>query len=121
MERKTHKINAKGRPLGRLAVEIAKLLRGKGKVEFRSNEDLGDFVVVENFSEVKFTGKKIEQKKYYHYSGYPGGIKEKKLQELFQDDPKKILIKAVSGMMPKNKLTPIQIQRLKIENANKEN
>lgn len=115
MERQKHTIDAQGIPLGRLASEVAQLLRGKNKVEFRPNQDVGDFVLVKNFSKIKITGKKMEQKKHYRYSGYPGGITEKSLGELFEEKPDQVLRRAVGGMMPRNKLTPEQLKRLEIE------
>jgi len=115
MQRQTHTIDATDKPLGRLATEVAVLLRGKGKENFAPNRDIGDFVIVKNFSKVKFTGKKMEQKKYYRHSGYLGGLKETPLAKLFETDPAKVLQKAVFGMLPKNKLRAEQIKRLKIE------
>jgi large subunit ribosomal protein L13 len=115
MERQTHTIDATDRPLGRLATEVAILLRGKQKENFVLNQDIGDFIVIKNFSKIKFTGKKIQQKKYYHHSGYLGGLKEKPLDKLFEENPTEIMIKAVWGMLPKNKLRKEQIKRLKIE------
>lgn len=114
MERKTHIIDATGKVLGRLASEIAILLRGKQKPEFQPQKDIGDFVIVKNIEKMKITGKKIEQKKYYRHSGYPGGIKEIPLAKLFQKNPGEVLKRAVFGMLPKNKLRRKWIQRLKI-------
>ena len=115
MERKKYFIDAKGRVLGRLATEIAILLRGKGKANFQPNKDMGDFVIVKNVSLLKFTGKKLEKKKYYHHSGYMGGLKVRTLKELFEKRPEEVLRKAVLGMMPKNKLRRVQIKRLNFE------
>ena len=78
-ERKVHKIDAAGQAVGRIATQAAYFLRGKDKADFEYNQDKGGFVEVENIKKVKFTGKKLEQKKYYSYSGYPGGLKEKKI------------------------------------------
>ena len=113
--RKTHKIDAQGKAVGRLATEIALLLRGKNKPSFVPNQDEGDFVVVENASRMKFTGKKLEQKTFFRHSGYPGGGKFTKLSKLFESDSAKVLHLAVYGMLPKNKLRPLMIKRLKIE------
>ncbi len=113
MERKTHKIDAEGKSPGRLASEIAVLLRGKNKPTFEKHRDMGDQVVVENVDKLKFTGKKIEQKKYYRHSGYPGGLKEESMEELLEEKPEEILKRAVFGMLPKNKLRDKQIKRLK--------
>jgi large subunit ribosomal protein L13 len=114
-ERKTYTIDASGKILGRLASEIAILLRGKHKPSFQPNEDAGDFVIVKNVSEIRVTGKKMEQKKYYHHSGYMGGLKEISLKELFAKDPAQVLRIAVSKMLPRNKLRRKQIKRLKFE------
>lgn len=115
MKRKTHIIDATGKVLGRLASEIAILLRGKHKRNFDPSKDLGDFVIVKNVEKIRVSGKKMEQKKYYRHSGYPGGLKEKSLKTLFQENPAEVLKKAVFGMLSKNKLRKNQIKRLKIE------
>lgn len=110
---KTYTIDASGKSLGRLASEIAIILMGKHKPSFVPYKDLGDIVIVKNVEKIKFTGKKLEQKKYYHHTGYPGSLKIKKLKELFEKNPKDVLIKAVSRMLPKNKLRKNMIKRLK--------
>lgn len=115
MDRKNHTINAQGRPLGRLAVEVAGLLRGKQKSDFAPYKDAGDFVTVQNFKRVRFTGNKPQQKRYYRHSGYLGNLKVKTLKELFEKQPQEVLRKAVWGMLPTNKLRAQQIKRLKIE------
>ena len=115
MERKTHTIDAAGKILGRLATEIAVLLRGKHKSDFAPYKDMGDVVIVKNVAQLKFTGKKMEQKKYYSHSGYLGGLKEMPLKKLFAKNPGEVLKKAVFGMLPKNKLRAKMIKRLKIE------
>ncbi len=114
MERKTYTIDATGKILGRLASEIAILLQGKHKPNYLPYKDTGDFVVVKNIRQIKLTGKKIEQKKYYRHSTYMGGLKETSLKKLLVQDPGEILRKAISGMLPKNKLRKIRIKRLKI-------
>lgn len=114
MQRKTHTIDAAGKVLGRLATEIAILLRGKNKPDFVLNKDMGDFVIVKNFDKIKFTGKKFEQKIYYHHTGYLGGLKETPLKKLFEKNPAEVLKKAVFGMLPKNKLRARQIKRLTV-------
>lgn len=114
MKRNTQTIDATGKPLGRLAVEIARLLRGKHKPDFMPHKDEGDFVVVKNIKKMKITGKKLKQKIYYHHSGYPGGLKETPMEKLFKENPGEVLKKAVWGMLPKNKLRPKMIKRLKI-------
>lgn len=115
MVSKTHTINASGRVLGRLATEIANLLRGKNKPDFLPYKDTGDFVIVKNVDKIKFTGRKLEKKKYYRHSGYLGGIKETSLRKLSQQNPNEILRKAVFGMLPKNKLRARIIKKLKFE------
>lgn len=112
MERKTYTINASDQAIGRVASEAANLLRGKNDPSFERHMDKGGLVVIENISEVKFTGKKLEQKKYYSYSGYPGGLKEKKMEEVFKENPAEVLRKAVYKMLPKNKLRNETIKRL---------
>lgn len=115
MERKTHTIDADGKILGRLAVEIALLLRGKHKPNFALNQDIGDFVNVENVRKIKITGRKFDQKKYYRHSGYLGNLKETLMRKLFEEKPDQILRKAVYGMIPANKLRAKQLKRLKIK------
>lgn len=115
MERKTHTIDATDKVLGRLATEIAILLRGKYKPDFAPNKDMGDFVVVKNIDKIGLTGKKFEQKIYYHHTGYLGGLKKTSFKELFKKDPTRVLKKAVFGMLSKNKLRAKQIKRLKVE------
>lgn len=114
MQHKTHTIDATGKPLGRLAVEIARLLSGKDKPDFMPNKDGGDFVVVKNIKKIRVTGKKMKQKVYYRYSGYPGGLKKIPMEKLFKERPGEVLEKAVWGMLPKNKLRAKMIKRLKI-------
>ena len=115
LKRQTYTIDAKAESLGRVAVKAANLLRGKGKTDFELYRDMGDFVVVKNIREVKITGRKREQKKYYHHSGYLGGLHEKPLGELLEERPDEVLRKAIWGMLPKNKLRGEQIKRLKVE------
>ncbi|MFH1714455.1 MAG: 50S ribosomal protein L13 [Candidatus Nealsonbacteria bacterium] len=115
MERKTHTIDATGKILGRLATKIAVLLRGKSKPDFVPQKDMGDNVLVKNVDKLKFSGKKIDQKKYYHHSGYMGGMSEISLRKLLEKDAKQVLRKAVLGMLPRNKLKSEQIKRLKFE------
>lgn len=110
----THTIDADGRPLGRLAVEVARLLRGKHKPSFVPYKDEGDFVIIKNIKKIKITGKKLKDKIYYHHSNYPGGFKEIPMAKLFEKSPGEILRKAVLGMLPKNKLRPKMIKRLKV-------
>jgi large subunit ribosomal protein L13 len=112
MERKTHTIDAADKILGRLATEVAVLLRGKNKPDFAPYKDIGDFVVIKNVEKIRVTGNKMEQKKYYRHSGYLGGLKEIPLKTLFKERPAEVFRKAVFGMLPKNKLRARQIKRL---------
>ena len=114
IEQKWWLVDADGKILGRLATEISILLQGKRNPEFVRFMDCGDFVIVINAEKVKVTGKKLEQKKYYSHSGYPGGIKDKKLNELLEKNPEEVLRKAVRGMIPKNKLGRAMHKKLKI-------
>ena len=104
IERKWYVVDAEGQTLGRLAAEIAKVLRGKNKPEFTPHVDTGDYVVVINASKVKFTGKKMLQKVYYNHSDYVGGMKETTLAEMMQKKPEKVVELAVKGMLPKGPL-----------------
>ena len=115
MERKTHTIDATGKVLGRLASEIAILLRGKHKPNFDPSKDMGDFVIVKNVDKLIITGKKLEQKKYYRHSGYPGHLKEISLKKLFKAKPEEVFKKVVYGMLPRNRIRAKMIKRLKIE------
>jgi large subunit ribosomal protein L13 len=114
IERKWWLVDAEGKVLGRLATEVATLLRGKSKPEYVPFLDSGDFVVVINAERVKMTGKKIEQKKYYSHSGFPGGIKETTMKELLETKPEEIIKKAVWGMIPKNRLGRAVYKKLKV-------
>jgi len=112
IERKNHQIDATDQAIGRLASQVALLLRGKHKINFSPQIDNGDFVIVSNIDKVKITGKKLEQKKYYSYSGYPGGLKTKKMSDVFKTKPEEVLKRAVYNMLPKNKLRQDMIKRL---------
>jgi large subunit ribosomal protein L13 len=114
VERKWYVIDAEGRILGRLASEIAKVLRGKNKPQYTPHVDVGDFVVVVNADRVVVTGKKAEQKVYRRHSGYPGGLKTRSYEQMMERRPEEILRKAVYGMMPKNRLARQQMRKLKI-------
>lgn len=115
IERKIHNIDATDKVLGKLAVQISLLLRGKNKRGFMPNVDAGDFVEIVNVSKMKFTGNKIDQKKYFRHSGYLGGTTEEPLKDLFKTNPAEVLRRAVFGMFPKNKLRSQQIKRLKFK------
>ena len=114
IERKWWLIDADGKVLGRLATEISILLQGKRNPEFVKFMDSGDFVIVINAEKIRVTGKKLEQKKYYSHSGYPGGLKEKSLKELLEKKPEDVIRKAVWGMIPKNKLGRAVHKKLKV-------
>ncbi len=115
MERKLHVIDAEGEAIGRLATKIATILRGKNKVTYRPHIDEGDRVEVINAAKVKITGKKLQQKKYYRVSQYPGGIKETRLEEIMAKNPGDALKKAVKQMLPPTKLRPGMLKRLVIK------
>ncbi len=114
VERKWHVIDAEGQTLGRLATEIARLLRGKNKPQYTPHVDTGDFVVVVNAEKVVVTGKKAEQKVYYRHTGYPGGLRETSYEVMLERKPTEILRKAVRGMMPRTRLGRQQFRKLKI-------
>jgi len=114
MERKIHKLDAEGKAAGRLASQIAILLRGKHKVEWQPNIDNGDFVEVSNVEKMKFIGSKLEQKMYYHHSRHPGGLRETQLKKMLAEKPEFILWNAVYHMLPANKLRDKMIKRMKI-------
>jgi len=113
LKRALHKLDATDQPLGRLAGEIALLLMGKNKPSYSPQTDCGDMVEIANAKKVKLTGKKIRQKKYYHHSGYPGGLKTTKLSDLIVDNPANAIARAVKNMLPKNRLQAKMIKRLK--------
>ena len=115
VERKKHVIDAAGRPLGRLATEVAMILRGKNKPTFDPAKDEGDFVEVINASKIKFTGKKLDQKEYIWHTTHPGGLKTKKVKDVFATKPEEVLKRAVWGMLPKNKLRDRMIKRLEVK------
>ena len=104
VERKWVLVDAKDRPLGRVATEAAYILRGKHKPTFTPHVDCGDYVVVINADKVVLTGKKLTDKKYYHHSGYPGGLTEEVYKDLLAKRPAFVLEKAIKGMLPKNRL-----------------
>ncbi len=107
-------IDAKEAPLGRVATRVATLLMGKGKPQFTKHIDCGDFVVVINAQDIPVTGDKLTTKKYYHHSGFPGGLRERTMQQQLDLDATKVLEHAVRGMLPVNKLRDARLARLKI-------
>ena len=107
-------IDASSMPLGKLAVVIADKLMGKSKVTYTPHIDNGDYVVVTNAKNLVVTGNKMVDKKYYRHSGYPGGIKELKLEEVIKKDASRAIREAVKGMLPKNKLAAERLKRLRV-------
>jgi large subunit ribosomal protein L13 len=114
IERKWWLVNAEGKILGRLATEVAVLLRGKNKPQFADFCDTGDFVVVINAEKISVTGKKLEEKIYYSHSQYPGGLKSEVMKGLLKDKPEEVIRRAVWGMIPKNKLGRQVFKKLKV-------
>jgi large subunit ribosomal protein L13 len=114
VKRNWHVVDVKGKVLGRVATEIATLLMGKHKPTFTTHVDTGDYVVVINASEVIVTGNKESDKVYYSHSLYPGGFKQETFDKLLARDPKQVIERAIYGMLPKNKLRPPRMKRLKI-------
>jgi large subunit ribosomal protein L13 len=107
-------VDADGQTLGRLATRIADTLRGKGKAEYTPHVDTGDFVIVVNAEKIHVTGNKLDQKRYYRHSGYPGGLRSRTLREQLDRRPEEELRKADKGMLPRNRLARQQINKLKI-------
>ncbi|KXG74749.1 50S ribosomal protein L13 [Thermotalea metallivorans] len=114
IERKWYVVDAEGKTLGRLATEVASILRGKKKPIYTPHVDTGDYVIVINADKVEFTGKKLDQKLYRHHSGHPGGLKEMTARELMAKKPTKAVELAVKGMLPKNSLGRKMFKKLKV-------
>ncbi|HEY6477461.1 MAG TPA: 50S ribosomal protein L13 [Polyangia bacterium] len=114
IERHWYLVDAESKTLGRLATQIADVLRGKGKAVYTPHVDTGDFVIVVNAEKVHVTGQKLDQKLYYKHSGYPGGLHSRTLREQLERRPEEVLRKAVRGMLPKNRLASAQLRKLKI-------
>jgi len=112
--REWYLVDAEGKTLGRLATQIADTLRGKRKPQFTPHVDTGDFVIVVNAEKIQVTGNKLDQKRYYRHSGYPGGLRSRTLREQLERRPTEVLRVAVKGMFPKNRLARQQITKLKI-------
>jgi large subunit ribosomal protein L13 len=112
--REWYLVDADGQTLGRLATRIADTLRGKGKPEYTPHVDTGDFVIVVNAERIHVTGNKLDQKRYYRHSGYPGGLRSRTLREQLDRRPTEVLRTAVKGMLPRNRLARQQITKLKI-------
>jgi len=114
IERKWYVVDAEGQTLGRLAAGVAKVLRGKNKPEFTPHIDTGDNVIVINAEKIKVTGKKLDQKVYYHHSDYVGGMKETTLREMMAKKPEQVIELAVKGMLPKGPLGRTMIKKLHV-------
>ncbi len=114
VERKWYVVDATDKVLGRLATQIAAYLRGKHKPQFTPNVDTGDFIVVINAEKVRLTGKKLDQKVYYHHTGYPGGLKAETARQRLQRKPEEVIKDAVWGMLPKNRLGRKLFKKLKV-------
>ena len=113
-DKKWLEVNAEGKVLGRLATQIAMTLMGKTKHNYTPHVDNGDFVIVVNADKIVVTGKKLEDKKYYNYSGFPGGLRERTLAEVITKKPEEVLYEAVKRMLPKSKLGKNMIDKLKV-------
>ncbi len=118
VEKNWYVIDAAGKPLGRVATQVAHLLRGKHKTFFTPHLDTGDYVVVINAEKVVLTGKKAIQKVYYRHSGYAGGLKETTFKEMITQKPERVMYLAVKGMLPHNRLGRAMIKKLKVYRAN---
>ena len=113
-QRQWYVIDARGKILGRMATEIAKVLRGKHKPCYTPNQDAGDFVIVVNAREIKLTGAKLDQKIYYRHTEYPGGIRERTAAQMLEEKPEELVTLAVKGMLPKNRLSRKLVTKLKV-------
>ncbi len=114
IQRQWYVVDLEGKVLGRVATEIARVLRGKHKTIYTPSVDTGDFVVVVNADKLKLTGNKLEAKEYFRHSGYPGGIKSMNAAEMLERKPEEIVKKAVKGMLPKNPLGRKMLRKLKV-------
>ena len=114
VERKWYVVDAEGKTLGRLASEVANVLRGKNKPTYTPHIDTGDYVIVVNAEKIQVTGKKLDQKIYYHHSEYVGGMKEATLREMMQKKPEFVITHAVKGMLPKGTLGRQMLKKLHV-------
>ena len=114
IDREWYLVDAEGQTLGRIATHIADTLRGKDKPQYTPHVDTGDFVVVVNAEKVAVTGNKLDDKRYYRHSGYPGGLRSRTLREQLERRPEEVIRKAVKGMLPRNRLVRAQLRKLKI-------
>ena len=114
LDKKWLLLDARDETLGRLSSKIASILMGKNKAQYTPHNDLGDYVVVVNAEKIRVTGNKDIQKKYYKHTGYPGGLKSSTFSEIIEKNPENVILKAVKGMLPKNKLSNSMISKLKV-------
>jgi large subunit ribosomal protein L13 len=114
IDRAWYLVDADGETLGRLATRIADQIRGKTKPQYTPHIDTGDFVVVVNCERIRVTGKKLQQKRYYSHSGYPGGLRERTLEDQLRRHPEDVIRHAVRGMLPKNRIARAQLRKLKV-------
>ena len=114
VDQQWHLVDADDQVVGRLASRIARVLMGKHRPEYTPHVDTGDFVVVTNAAKVRFTGRKMENKRYYHYTGHPGGLRERTVSDLLEKKPEEVLYLAVRRMMPKTRMGRAMIKKLKI-------
>jgi large subunit ribosomal protein L13 len=119
IERRWYVVDANGKTLGRLATEIAKVLHGKNKPVFTTHMDTGDFVIVVNAEKIHVSGNKLAAKRYYHYSGFLGGLSSVVLGDQLQKHPDRVIIHAVRGMLPKNRLGRAMLRKLKVYKGDK--
>jgi len=113
-DKKWYVIDAQGKHLGRLASEVAKILRGKNKPEFTPHLDMGDFVIIVNAEKVELTGKKLDQSFYTYHTGHPGGLKQISFRKMLETKPEKLILNSVKGMLPKNRLGRQMLTKLKV-------
>lgn len=113
-QREWRLIDATDQTLGRLATTVANILRGKNKAEYTPHVDVGDFVVIINSDKIRMSGRKLEQKKYYRHTGFFGGIKEKTMKNIMEEDSTQIIISAVKGMLPNNRLNRLVLKKLNV-------
>jgi large subunit ribosomal protein L13 len=114
IERRWYVVDAQGKTLGRLATGVARILRGKHKPTFSPHLDVGDHVIIINADKIQVTGKKLDTKRYYRHSGYLGGLKSIVLREQLEEHPDRVLIHAIRGMLPKNRLGRAMLKKLKV-------
>ncbi len=114
IERSWYVVDAEGKVLGRMAVEVARILKGKHKPQYATHMDVGDYVIIVNADKVQLTGNKLEKKIYYKHSGYPGGLKETPYKDLMEKRPEFVVRKAIRGMLPHNRLGRAMLTKLKV-------